>query len=164
MKTYRNFTTRSLAALAVAAALITAAAPVLSQPNTAGQPATAAGASRQDRMREHIQTRLNRMAEQLKLEPSQQDAWNAYAKTVEGMAGTSLTRPAADADAAALVRFRAQLAAEQAQKLNQLADATATLQQALTPEQRTVLNDLVRHPGGMDHTRRFQRGPSAPAK
>ncbi len=162
MKTYRNFTTRSLAALAVAAALITAAAPVLSQPNTVGQPAV--GASRQDRMREHVQTRLNRMAEQLKLEPSQQDAWNAYAKTAEGMAGTSLTRPAADADAAALVRFRAQLAAEQARKLNQLADATATLQQALTPEQRTVLNDLVRHPGGMDHARRFQRGPSAPAK
>lgn len=138
---------RRFAALVLATSLLAVAIPVLSQPNTGNQPGTSTeGVSRQERMREHIQARLNRMAERLKLEPAQQDAWAAYAKTVEAMVGTGLAKPATDADAAALVRFRAQLAAEHAQKLNQLADATVTLQQALNPEQHEILKDLVRHP------------------
>lgn len=144
MKSHRRF-----ASLIVATSLLAVAIPALSQPQTDRQAGTSAeSAARQDRMREHIQARLTRMAERLQLEPSQQDAWTAYAKTVEGMVGTGSARPAADADAAALVRFRAQLAAAHAQKLNQLADATATLQQALNPAQQQILNDLVRHPRG----------------
>lgn len=149
MKTQPRF-----ASLVLAASLLAVAVPVLSQPSTDNQPSTSGqSATRQDRMREHIQARLNRMAERLKLEPSQQDAWAAYAKTVEGMVGTGLARPAGDADAATLVRFRAQLAAEQAQKLNQLADATATLQQTLNPAQQKILSDLVRNPHGMNRGR-----------
>lgn len=149
MKTHRRF-----AALVLATSLLAVAVPVLSQPSTDNQPGTPAeSVNRQERMREHIQARLSRMAERLKLEPSQQDAWAAYAKTVEGMVGTGLAKPATDADAAALVRFRAQLAADHAQKLNQLADATATLQQALNPAQQQILNDLVRHPRGMERGR-----------
>lgn len=145
------------ASLVLATSLLAVAVPVLSQPNTDDQPGTSAeSATRGDRMREHVQARLNRMAERLKLEPSQQNAWTAYTQTVEGMFGTGLARPAADADAAALMRFRAQLAAEHAQKLQQLADATATLQQSLNPEQQKILTDLVRHPRGTDraHTHR----------
>lgn len=149
MKTQRRF-----ASLVLATSLLAVAVPVLSQPSTDNQAnPSAPSATRQEQMREHIQARLNRMAERLKLEPSQQDAWTAYAKTVEGMVGTGLARPAADADAATLVRFRAQLAAEQAQKLNQLADATATLQQTLNPTQQQILKEFVRNPHGMNRGR-----------
>lgn len=85
------------------------------------------------------------MAERLQITPAQQEAWTAYVNTVQSMMGTKLTRPAADADAASIARFRAQLAAERAQKLAQLADATAALQQVLDPEQRKTLDQVVRH-------------------
>jgi hypothetical protein len=147
MKPHRTFLAPTFAVLAVVASLV-AAAPVLSQPSANDRSTVAEdAAARQSKMREHLQARLDRMAKRLNIDASQQGAWNAYAKTVEGMIGTGLQRPAADADAATVVRFRAQVAAAHAQKLAQLADATGTLQQALTPEQRKVLDEIVRHPG-----------------
>jgi len=147
MKPHDSFLIHTLTALAVVTSLAVAA-PALSQPSTNDRSAVAEDtAARQSRMREHVQARLDRMAKRLNIDASQQDAWNAYAKTVEGMIGTGLQRSAADADAATVVRFRAQVAAAHAQKLEQLADATAALQQALKPEQRKVLDQIVRHPG-----------------
>jgi hypothetical protein len=145
VKTPRTPIVRTLAALAVAGSLITFSVQVLSQSVTNDKAPTAADtADRQTRMHERASTRLERMAQRLKIEASQQAAWDAYARTVEGMFGTGGTKPPADADAATLVRLRAQRAAEHAQKLNQLADATATLQQSLNPEQRKTLNEIAR--------------------
>jgi len=93
------------------------------------------------------------MAERLQITPAQQDAWAAYAGTVQRLVGTKLARPAPEADAASVARFRAELAAERAQRLAQLADATAALQQVLDPEQQQALGKLVRHAG-----RRFHHG------
>jgi hypothetical protein len=144
--TYRAFATRSLVAIALAGAL-GALAPAWSQPNDAGGTAAPQQdpASRQARIQQHLQARLDRMAERLEIDASQQDAWAAYTKTVQGLIGSHVQRPAPDADAATVARFRAQLAAERAQKLSQLADATAALQQALRPEQQQTLNEIVRH-------------------
>ncbi|HEX9810992.1 MAG TPA: Spy/CpxP family protein refolding chaperone, partial [Burkholderiales bacterium] len=110
-------------------------------------------AARQAHMQQHLQERLDRMAVRLQITPAQQDAWAAYAGTVQRLAGTKLARPAPEADAASVARFRAELAAERAQRLAQLADATAALQQALDPEQQQALGKLVRHAG-----RRFHHG------
>ena len=144
MKFHRTLIAGSFAALTAVGAL-TAAMPVFSQPNPNDSSAVTSDASRQDKIRAHVQARLDRMAKQLNIDASQQGAWNRYAQTVQGMIGTGLQRPAKDADAATIVRFRAQLADAQAHKLAQLADATATLQQALNPDQRKTLGDLVRH-------------------
>jgi hypothetical protein len=146
MKSHRNFIVSGAAALAVVA-LIAAAAPISSRANANDRTAVGEDATaRQDKMREHLQARLDHMAKRLNIETAQQGAWNAYVQTARGMIGPRPQRPAADADAATVVRFRAQLAAAHAQKLAQLADATATLQQALRPEQRRVLDEMVRHP------------------
>ena len=59
--------------------------------------------------------------------------------------------PPKDADAATLARHRADMAAQMATKLATLADATAKLQGALTPEQAKTLADMTRHPMGGRH-------------
>ncbi len=152
MNPSRTLISRSLVALAFVGSLGAVSAPVWSQPASSDQSATATDpATRQARFREHMQTRLDRMAERLKITADQQPAWTAYRQTVEGLIGAGPVKPAADADAAAIARLRAQRAAEHAQKLSQLADATAALQQALTPEQQTVLNEMARRSGRPHH-------------
>lgn len=144
MNPLHPFVSRGLAALALVGSLGAVSASAFSQP-AGNNPATATDpAARQERFREHVQNRLQRMEERLQITPAQQNAWAAYRQTVEGLVGTNLAKPGADADAATIARFKAQRAAEHAQKLTQLADATATLQQALTPEQRTTLNEMAR--------------------
>jgi hypothetical protein len=135
----------SLAVIAVVGSL-SLAAPVLSQTTASDQSNATANAVNPDRMRAHVQARLERMAKRLNIDASQQSAWDSYANMVQGLIGAGMQRPATDADAATIARFRADVAAEHARKLAQLADATATLQQALNPEQRKVLAELVRHP------------------
>jgi LTXXQ motif family protein len=144
MNTHRRLIARSLAAAAIAIPLIALCAPALSQTPPTSTPDMAAKA---ERMQEHIQARLDRMAERLEIKASQQDAWNAYATVVRSLVGTPSNRPGPDADAATIVRFRAERMTEFAQKLGQVADATAKLQQALTPEQRKVLTEIARHGG-----------------
>lgn len=148
MKSNRFTLSRTVASVLLAASFVAFAGPALSQPNPGS---STPAATPQQRWHEHVQTRLRRMAERLKITPAQQAAWTAYTNTVESLIGTKLTRPAADADAASIARFRADLAAERAQKLSQLADATATLQQALDPEQQKTLNELTRHKGRRAH-------------
>lgn len=99
-------------------------------------------------MQERMQARLDSMARRLEIKASQQDAWQAYAKVSKEMFDARPTPPAKDADAAALARHRADAAAQRAQKLAALADATAKLQSALTPEQARTLADIMRHPMG----------------
>ena len=138
---------RILMPLGIAAALVVAA-PVFSQPTGANAPTASTSVdARHARIQHHLQARLDRMAERLQITSTQQAAWTSYANTIQSLFGTSLTRPAADADAARITRFRAELAAERARKLSQLADATATLQQTLDPAQRKTLDQIVRHTG-----------------
>src|SRR5258706_13239011 len=122
MKPRDSFLIHTFTALAVVTSLA-AAAPALSQPSTNDRSAVAEDtAARQSRMREHLQARLDRMAKRLNIDASQQDAWNAYAQTVEGMIGIGLQRPrpAAGADPPTVVRFPAPVAAAHAQKAEQL--------------------------------------------
>lgn len=161
----RTFIRRSLVSTVLAGSLIALAAPVYSNPASEKPVSAQDPAARQAHVRERVQAGLRRLAERLQLDASQQGAWSAYTKTVEGMMGGSWTQPPADADAAALMRFRAQRAAEHAQKLMQLADATASLQQALNPEQRKVLDEMVRRPAHMrQHARRHAHGKHAPSE
>jgi membrane peptidoglycan carboxypeptidase len=150
VKTYRIFVGRGVTPIVIAASLIAASVPVPGQADIGANPVTAEdAATRQNHMRERMRAHLDRMSKRLKINASQQDAWAAYTKTVEGLFGTRPAKSAADADAAAVMRFRADLAKEHAQKLTQLADATAKLQQVLDPEQRKTLNEIVRYEGSM---------------
>jgi LTXXQ motif family protein len=151
--TTRTSKFRHLLPIAVAASLV-AAAPAFSQPTDADASAATNGATRQARIQQHLQARLQRTAERLQITPAQQTAWTTYANAVQSLIGTSRTRPAADADAASIARLRAQLAAERAQKLSRLADATASLQQALDPQQQKTFDEIVRQAGHGVHHRR----------
>lgn len=154
MKFHGTRITCGVAVAAIAASLVVLPAPAFSQSagtGAAGQQAT----ERQERFRAHVQARLQRMAERLEITPGQQSAWDAYTKTVEDTLQTKRARPPANADAASLLRFRAEMAADHAQRLTQLADATAALQDVLTPEQRQTLDEMARHKGrGMHGGRR----------
>jgi hypothetical protein len=115
-------------------------------------------AQMQQRMQSRMQARLDKMAERLEIKASQQDAWQTYAKVYQGMFDARPTPPAKDADAATLMRHRADRAAQMATKLTTLADATAKLQSALTPEQAKTLADMTRHPMGGRHGKHGGRG------
>jgi hypothetical protein len=97
-----------------------------------------------EHMREHMQQRVDRLGDRLEIKASQQPAWQAYVKAHQSMADNLPKPPAPDADAATLMRHRADGAALMAKKLGDMADATAKLQQALTPEQNKLFADLVR--------------------
>lgn len=163
MITQRMFLRRSVVSVALAGSLLALSVPVLSQPADGPAP-TQDAATRQAHMRERVQAGLQRMAERLQLDASQQDAWAAYTKTVEGLVGGGWSKPPADADAAGLLRFRAERAAEHAQKLTQLAQATAALQEALNPEQRKVLDEMARQRGHTRHGAHKGHHKHAPAR
>ena len=160
--------TRVVAALALGAAIsgvsflaigdnavpMSAQAPIV---EAAPQQVAPPGSSchKHDWMRARIADRLNKMADRMEIKASQQAAWKAYGTVVMSMADASaLTRPAAAADAATVLRFRAERSGERAQKLAKLAEATATLQTALTPEQNAVLDQMTRRFAGMEGHKR----------
>lgn len=143
---------RGITAFAVVTGLAVASIPAFSQPD-------AANANRPEQIRQHVQHRLDKMAERLRITPAQQNAWAQYRNTVESMMGAAPTPPAKDADAATIVRYRADRASEHARKMVAVADATATLQTALDAEQRKTLGEIVRredrrgeHRGHKDRT------------
>lgn len=106
----------------------------------------------QARMQSRLQTRLDRMAERLEIRASQQEAWQAYVKVHKEQFDPAALKPLPrDADAATIARHRADMAAKMAQKLAVLAEATAKLQGALTPEQARLLADMTRQPMGGRH-------------
>jgi hypothetical protein len=87
---------------------------------------------------------LEKMAARLEIKASQQDAWQAYSKAVEALTPNAPALPDANATATAMARWRADRVALLARQLAQLADATAKLQDGLTPEQSKTLDQIVR--------------------
>jgi hypothetical protein len=143
-------TTRSKlgAALFAAGLALAAAVPAAASPGPGMREMTP---EMQERMQSRMQARLDMMANRLEIKASQQDAWQAYVKTHKEMFDGGMKPAAKDADAATLARHRADMAAQMATKLATLADATAKLQSALTPEQAKTLADMTRHPMGGRH-------------
>lgn len=157
-------------ALAAAFVLVLAAAAI---PVASAATADEAAARQQQHMQmfqAHMKARLDRMAGRLEIKASQQAAWGEFVKASEAMIGPHPARPAQDADAASMVRQRAEMAAGMAQKLAALADATSKLQAVLDPDQQKTLNQIVRsvgrhgHHGEMQHRswghgEKEERGP-----
>jgi hypothetical protein len=104
-------------------------------------------AQMRERMQAHMVRRLDRLGARLEIKASQQVAWDSFRKSVESVIQDRPQRPARDIDAAALLRVRADMAQRRAQHLTTLAEATANLQQALEPDQRKVLDEVVRNLG-----------------
>jgi hypothetical protein len=102
-------------------------------------------AQMRERMQARMKERLDRVAQRLDIKPSQEDAWTNYRQTLESLwMQERPKRPAREADAATILRFRADMAQRQAQQLATVADATASFQQVLEPEQRKVLDQIAR--------------------
>jgi hypothetical protein len=119
-----------------------------------------------EHMQERMQEHLDHLAARLEIRASQQEAWNAFAGAVKGLAPAQPPqKPAHDLDAAARARLAADRAAEMARKLSTLADATGRLQQALDAPQKQVLNEVSRefahrmHGRGMGHEHGMGEGP-----
>ena len=98
-----------------------------------------------ERMHENIKARLSRLAERLEIKASQQAAWETFSKSVEALADQNTKKPNEEADAATIVRYRADRAAELAKKLGVIADATGKLQKVLEEDQRKILNQVSHH-------------------
>lgn len=118
-------------------------AAMMSKPDAAKSPA-----ADMERLRKQTERRLALMKDELGINASQETAWGAYAKTALSLLGSKLPPLQPGTDSATVVRYRAQQAAENAEKLTQLADATAKLEAALTPEQRKTLYQMVQPPVG----------------
>jgi hypothetical protein len=161
----RTTIVRSIAAALLGSAVLVTAVPALSQPQGEGQRgARMSQMTDADRaqMRERIQARMNqrldRLAARLEIKASQQDAWEAYRKARASIFEARPQRPARDADAAATTRFRADMAQRRAQYLAAMADATAKLQDALEPQQRKVLDEVMRNAGQRGHRGGYRHG------
>lgn len=141
-------TRNKLATAFLAAGLAFAAAPASAMPGPGGREMTP---EMQQRMQSRMQAHLDQMAMRLEIKASQQEAWQAYVKTHKEMFDGAMKPAPKDADAATIARHRADMAAQMAAKLATLADATAKLQGALTPDQAKLLAEMTRHPMGGRH-------------
>jgi LTXXQ motif family protein len=146
MSNLRKNTARLLTFAALSAALFANAA-------WAAAPSADAHQDWAKHRQEWIKHRLDHLADRLEIKASQQAAWQAYTKTIESIVGQPLKKPEGMLDAAGMTRMRADRAAAGAQKLAQVADATAKLQEVLTPEQRVTLNQAVARAGQRFHGR-----------
>ena len=107
------------------------------------------------RWAQHVQAHLDKLAERMEIKASQEAAWQKFSSAFHNNMsmhpmmghppGHEGEHEAPATDAAALARQQADRAWDHAQKLTQLADATAALQQVLTPEQRLVFDEAARH-------------------
>jgi hypothetical protein len=161
----RTTIARSIAAGLLGSAMFVTAAPSLSQPHGEGhrgarmtQMTEADRAQMRERMQTRMNQRLDRLAARLEIKASQQDAWETYRKARTSAFENRPERPGGDADAATLTRFRADIAQRRAQHLASMADATAKLQEALEPQQRKVLDEIVRHAGARGKHRGHRDG------
>jgi hypothetical protein len=98
-----------------------------------------------------VQARLDEAAARLEIRASQEPAWNTFTAAVKayfaaqpGEAGRPARAADRQEDAAALLHRLATADLSRAQNLQRLADATTRLQAALDPNQREVLNEVVR--------------------
>lgn len=131
--------------LALAVCMASAWSPIAA----AADDATRAPASREAERARATRLELDREAARLEIRASQMSAWSGYARAVAAMSGEPprderASMRADDAGAAQLTRQRAQRAQAMAQRLAQIADATGKLEAALSPEQRQVLDQIVR--------------------
>jgi len=152
MKIHRNRLTHAVAVALLGAGLGAVSVPALSQHPGGGGRHHEMTAGEREKMRalmqERVKARTERLGTRLEIKASQQDAWNTFASSIQSMFDGMPQRPARDADAATVARFRADLATQRAQKLSVVADATARLQQVLDPNQRKVLDEAARRFGG----------------
>lgn len=93
--------------------------------------------------REIFRKHIDLMANRLEIKASQQGAWQAYVRALEAAIALPEKEAEAKSDAASITRMHANRAAVRAQKLAQIADATATLQETLSPDQRHTLDQMV---------------------
>jgi cell wall-associated NlpC family hydrolase len=150
----RNNTARLLAVAALGASLT-----MFSASAAFAAPAAPAEA-RQDsakQRQEWMKQRLDKLADRLEIKASQQSAWQAYVKTLESIGEHPARKPEMKTDAASIARRHAEMAAAMAQKLAQIADATANLQEVLSPDQRKTLDQVVAH-AGHHHGHFFHHG------
>ena len=94
-----------------------------------------------------LKEKLDQSAQRLELKASQQNAWQAYAATVQALGSGPDNEPGKTADAATIARFHADRAGEFAGKLKKIAGATAKLQSVLTADQRKTFDQIVRLAG-----------------
>jgi hypothetical protein len=94
-----------------------------------------------------LHAHLDKEAAHLGIRPAQQAQWQEYAQAVESRFGDHRHQLSPDADAVAIARQRADMAAAHAAKLAKIADATAALQAVLTPEQRSIFARMARRAG-----------------
>jgi protein CpxP len=111
--------------------------------------------SSQDWAKEHherFKHFADKMADRLEIKASQQAAWQAFTKSLEAAMEPPAKKAEQKSDAASIARMRADMAAVHAQKLAQIADATAKLQEVLSPDQRATLDQMAarfgEHRGG----------------
>lgn len=141
MKTMKCRSLRMLATVAVAAMLATGFASAASTPD--GDQKT--GRDWAQHRQEWLKARMAKAAEHLGIQPTQQDAWQAYAKAIERPVGGFHEDPNAPTDAASIAHRRADMAADHAAKMVKIAEATSALQAVLTPEQRQKFDKMVKH-------------------
>lgn len=157
---------RAARALAVAGAAAGLMSAVIWVPSAAAEKAPTsaqpAGGEPAQAMAAHLQAHLDELAGRLQIKASQEPAWQAFSAAYRDLITALVAQRkkaamagATELDAAALARQRADWAADRAQKLARLADATAKLQQSLDADQRLVLNEVARH-FASEH---FEHGP-----
>ena len=156
------FTLRTVRHLAIAGCTAFAVAAVGLVSSSAAEPAGGEAAQHEAgphheamarKWAEHLQMRLDRLAERLEIKASQQAVWQKFAAAFKETMGEHAImghpdmdgKAAGELDAAALARRHAEHAEQHAQKLAQLADATAALQQSLSADQRLVFDEVARH-------------------
>lgn len=150
----RTTIARAIATALLGSAVLVTSVPALSQHHGEGhrgarmsQMTDADRAQMRERMQARMSQRLDRLASRLEIKASQHEAWEAYRKVRTSNFETRPQRPARDADAATVIMFRAEMAQRRAQHLTTMAQATANLQQVLEPQQRKVLDQIVREAG-----------------
>ena len=115
---------------------------------------------RQEWMKRHEEMQaehLKKMATHLGITASQDASWKAYTSVLMARP-TPATHPDANADAATIARFHADMAAEHAKRLASLADATSKLQASLSVEQRKKFDEIAHHMMAMHEHRRWHHG------
>ena len=115
---------------------------------------------RQEWMKRHEEMQaehLKKMATHLGITASQDASWKAYTSVLMARP-TPATHPDANADAATIARFHADMAAEHAKRLASLADATSKLQASLSVEQRKKFDEIAHHMMAMHEHGRWHHG------
>jgi hypothetical protein len=136
----RKYFSRTLAVAVFGVFALTSSTSALSAPPIAPNEAKQDWAKeRQERLKHFTDGLANR----LEIKASQQSAFQAFVKTLEAAAEHPAKKPEVKTDAASLARLHADMAAARAQKLAKIADATAKLQEVLSPEQRKTLDQIA---------------------